>query len=67
MTIDLFKEVNSEWVAPSEYPDLSTHNIIAVDLETCDPELVKEVRVVTSYRISFHERKKGCGCRPGDM
>tara|TARA_R110002020_G_scaffold200213_2_gene402314 strand:+ start:4750 stop:6600 length:1851 start_codon:yes stop_codon:yes gene_type:complete len=42
MTIDLFKEVNSEWVAPSEYPDLSTHNIIAVDLETCDPELVKE-------------------------
>ena len=42
MMKDLFKVVNSEWVAPSEYPDLSTHDKVAIDLETCDPELVKE-------------------------
>ena len=28
-----------EWVAPSEFPDLSAYETIAVDLETCDPNL----------------------------
>ena len=42
MMKDLFKTVNSEWVAPSEYPDLSTHDKVAIDLETCDTELIKE-------------------------
>lgn len=32
MMKDLFKTVNSEWVAPSEYPDLSTHDKVAIDL-----------------------------------
>ena len=42
MMKDMFKEINSEWVAPTTFPDLSTHNKVAIDLETCDPELIKE-------------------------
>jgi len=34
--------VNSEWVAPTTFPDLSMHDRVAVDLETCDTELIKE-------------------------
>ena len=33
--------VNSEWVTPTEFPDLSMHDRVAVDLETCDTELIK--------------------------
>ena len=40
MTVDLFKTVNSNWIAPSEFPKLEGK--VAVDLETCDTELVKE-------------------------
>ena len=40
MTADLFKTVNSNWIAPSEFPKLEGK--VAVDLETCDTELVKE-------------------------
>ena len=42
MMKDMFKEINSEWVAPTTFPDLSTHNKVSIDLETCDPELIKE-------------------------
>ena len=42
MMRDMFKEINSEWVAPTTFPDLSTHNKVSIDLETCDPELIKE-------------------------
>ena len=42
MMKDMFKEINSEWVAPNTFPDLSTHDKISIDLETCDPELIKE-------------------------
>ena len=42
MMKDMFKEINSEWVAPNTFPDLSTHNKVSIDLETCDPELIKE-------------------------
>ena len=28
MMKDLFKEINSEWVAPNTFPDLSTHDKI---------------------------------------
>jgi DNA polymerase I-like protein with 3'-5' exonuclease and polymerase domains len=42
MMRDMFKEINSEWVAPNSFPDLSTHNKVSIDLETCDPELIKE-------------------------
>ena len=42
MMRDMFKEINSEWVAPTTFPDLSTHSKVAIDLETCDPELIKE-------------------------
>ena len=31
----------TEWVPPEEFPDLSKHDIIAIDLETCDPNLIK--------------------------
>jgi DNA polymerase I-like protein with 3'-5' exonuclease and polymerase domains len=31
--------VNSEWVAPQTFPNLSTAKEIAIDLETCDPNL----------------------------
>jgi len=34
--------VNSEWVTPTEFPDLSMHDRVAIDLETCDTELIKE-------------------------
>ena len=40
MTADLFKTVNSNWISPSEFPKLEGK--VAVDLETCDTELVKE-------------------------
>ena len=33
--------VNSEWVTPTEFPDLSMHDRVAIDLETCDTELIK--------------------------
>ena len=39
MTQDLFKSVTSQWVEPTEYPDIKGR--IAIDLETCDPELIK--------------------------
>ncbi len=39
MTQDLFKQVVSHWVAPTEFPHIEGR--VAVDLETCDPELIK--------------------------
>jgi DNA polymerase I-like protein with 3'-5' exonuclease and polymerase domains len=29
----------TEWVMPEEFPDLSREDLIAIDLETCDPDL----------------------------
>ena len=40
MQIPLFKP-QTEWLPPTEFPDLSKHTEIAIDLETKDPELVK--------------------------
>jgi DNA polymerase I-like protein with 3'-5' exonuclease and polymerase domains len=34
--------VDSEWVAPTTFPDLSMHDRVAIDLETCDTELMKD-------------------------
>ena len=31
----------TEWLPPVEFPDLSKHDEIAIDLETKDPELTK--------------------------
>ena len=31
----------TEWVPPEEFPDLSNSEVIAIDLETCDPNLIK--------------------------
>ena len=31
----------TEWIPPEEFPDLSKHKEIAIDLETKDPDLVK--------------------------
>ena len=39
MTQDLYKTVTSHWVAPTEFPKIEGR--IAIDLETCDPELIK--------------------------
>ena len=39
---DLFsKEVDSEWLPPTTFPDLSGHDKVAIDLETCDTELME--------------------------
>ncbi len=34
--------INSDWIAPTEFPDLSDREKIAIDLETCDPGLLKD-------------------------
>ena len=34
-----FFSPKSEWVAPTEFPDLSAYETVAIDLETCDPNL----------------------------
>ncbi len=34
-------QAKTEWIAPTEYPDLSKYNEIAIDLETRDPDLKK--------------------------
>ena len=38
--VPLFKP-QTEWLPPTEFPDLSKHTEIAIDLETKDPDLVK--------------------------
>ena len=40
MQVPLFK-AQTEWLPPEEFPDLSKHKEIAIDLETKDPDLVK--------------------------
>jgi len=40
MQIPLFKP-QTEWLPPENFPDLSKHDEIAIDLETKDPELMK--------------------------
>ena len=37
MTITLFPQLKTEWIAPEVFPDLSSAEVIAIDLETCDP------------------------------
>ena len=37
----LFK-AKSEWCTPTEFPDLSQYEEIAIDLETKDPDLTKK-------------------------
>jgi len=41
MQFPLFK-ANSEWCTPTEFPDLSKYDEIAIDLETKDPDLTKK-------------------------
>ena len=38
--VPLFK-AQTEWVPPQDFPDLSKHDEIAIDLETKDPDLIK--------------------------
>jgi len=38
MTLPLFKP-QTEWLPPTDFPDLSSYKEIAIDLETKDPEL----------------------------
>ena len=40
MQTPLFKP-QTEWLPPENFPDLSKHNEIAIDLETKDPDLIK--------------------------
>ena len=40
MQIPLFKP-QTEWLPPTEFPDLSKHDEIAIDLATKDPDLIK--------------------------
>jgi DNA polymerase I-like protein with 3'-5' exonuclease and polymerase domains len=39
---DTFKEINSNWVAPTEFPSMKGRKVVAIDLETCDPGLIKD-------------------------
>jgi hypothetical protein len=32
-------EAQTEWIAPDNFPDLSGYKLIAIDLETRDPDL----------------------------
>src|SRR6056300_327441 len=41
MQMPMIFRPQTEWVPPEEFPDLSKHDIIAIDLETCDPNLIK--------------------------
>ena len=41
MQFPLFK-AKSEWCMPTEFPDLSKYDEIAIDLETKDPDLTKK-------------------------
>ena len=50
MQIPLFKP-QTEWVPPTEFPDLSKHDEIAIDLETKDPDLVKMGSRCIKYTI----------------
>jgi DNA polymerase I-like protein with 3'-5' exonuclease and polymerase domains len=36
MTISLFPTLKTEWMPPEVFPDLSTADAVAIDLETCD-------------------------------
>ena len=38
MAIPLFK-AQTEWIPPTDFPDLSSYAEISIDLETKDPEL----------------------------
>jgi DNA polymerase I-like protein with 3'-5' exonuclease and polymerase domains len=42
MMRDTFKEINSNWVAPTEFPSMKGRKVVAIDLETCDPGLIKD-------------------------
>ena len=43
MTTELtFTQTESDWTPPTEYPDLTNRSIIAVDLETRDPNIKKK-------------------------
>jgi DNA polymerase I-like protein with 3'-5' exonuclease and polymerase domains len=42
MMRDMFKEINSNWVAPTEFPSMKGRKVVAIDLETCDPGLIKD-------------------------
>ena len=40
MTTELtFTQTESDWTPPTEYPDLTNRSVIAVDLETRDPDI----------------------------
>ena len=59
MTQDLFKTVTSQWVAPTEFPRIEGR--VAIDLETCDPELIKhgpEYKVICLTNKSNDTRSK---------
>ena len=49
-----------EWLPPTEFPDLSKYDEIAIDLETKDPEL-KNYGIWLCYRQRTHCRYS-CGC-----
>ena len=40
MMRDMFKEINSNWVAPTVFPSMKGRMVVAIDLETCDPGLI---------------------------
>ena len=39
MTISLFPTLKTEWIPPEVFPDLSSAEAVAIDLETCDSKM----------------------------
>ena len=48
----MFQE-KSDWVPPTELPDLSSAKEIAIDLETKDPNIIREKKINILLRIIF--------------
>ena len=61
-------EAPTEWVKPTEFPDLRDVDEIAIDLETKDPDLIKkgsgsvigngEVIIISSFSLPCYCIKK---------
>ena len=52
MKIPVFS-AQTEWVIPTEFPDLRQVDEIAIDLETRDPDLIKKDQVLLLVTVKL--------------
>lgn len=45
MSISFMKGLSTEWTPPDVLPDLSSAEMVAIDLETMDPDIKSKARV----------------------